>query len=124
VDDRKTILVIDDYETSAAGWGLYLHNAKYLVETAYGPEEGLQLFAIRPIDLVLLDYAMPAIDGGQVAATMKQIKPHVPILMLSGVPRVPEQDLAYIDAFVQKGQEPAIVLQKIEQLLNRPQQAA
>ena len=108
MDDRKTILVIDDYETSAAGWGLYLHNAKYLVETAYGPEEGLQLFAIRPIDLVLLDYAMPAIDGGQVAATMKQIKPNVPILMLSGVPRVPEQDLAYIDAFVQKGQEPAI----------------
>jgi len=124
VDDRKTILVIDDYETSAAGWGLYLHNAKYSVETAYGPEEGLQLFAIRPIDLVLLDYAMPAIDGGQVAATMKKIKPNVPILMLSGVPRVPEQDLAYIDAFVQKGQEPAIVLQKIEQLLNRPQQAA
>ncbi|OLD19412.1 MAG: hypothetical protein DMG84_09995 [Acidobacteria bacterium] len=124
VDDRKTILVIDDYETSAAGWGLYLHNAKYSVETAYGPEEGLQLFAIRPIDLVLLDYAMPAIDGGQVAATMKQIKPNVPILMLSGVPQVPEQDLAYIDAFVQKGQEPEIVLQKIEQLLNRPQQAA
>ena len=124
VNDRKTILVIDDYETSAAGWGLYLHNAKYSVETAYGPEEGLQLFAIRPIDLVLLDYAMPAIDGGQVAATMKQIKPNVPILMLSGVPQVPEQDLAYIDAFVQKGQEPEIVLQKIEQLLNRPQQAA
>ena len=60
MDDRKTILVIDDYETSAAGWGLYLHNAKYSVETAYSPEEGLQLFAIRPIDLVLLDYAMQA----------------------------------------------------------------
>src|SRR5216683_7829513 len=86
VNDRKTILVIDDYETSAAGWGLYLHNAKYSVETAYGPEEGLQLFAIRPIDLVLLDYAMPAIDGGQVAATMKHMKPSVPILMLSGLP--------------------------------------
>ena len=71
-----------------------------------------------------LDYAMPAIDCGQVDATMKQIKPNVPILMLSGVPQVPEQDLAYIDAFVQKGQEPEIVLQKIEQLLNRPQQAA
>jgi len=124
VDDRKTILVIDDYETSAAGWGLYLHNAKYSVETAYSPEEGLQLFATRPIDLVLLDYAMPAIDGGQVAASMKHIKPNVPILMLSGVPHVPEQDLANIDAFVQKGQEPALVLQKIEQLLNRPQQAA
>ena len=71
-----------------------------------------------------LDYAMPAIDGGQVAAAMKHIKPSVPILMLSGVPHVPEQDLANIDAFVQKGQEPAVVLQKIEQLLARPEQAA
>jgi CheY-like chemotaxis protein len=124
VGDRKTILVIDDYKTSAAGWGLYLHNAKYSVETAYSPEEGLQLFATQPIDLVLLDYAMPAIDGGQVAATMKNIKPDVPILMLSGVPHVPERDLANIDAFVQKGQEPAVVLQKIEQLLARPEQAA
>ena len=124
MDERKTILVIDDYETSAAAWGLYLHNAQYLVETAYSPEEGLQLFATRPIDLVLLDYAMPAIDGGQVAATMKHIKPSVPIVMLSGVQRVPEQDLAHIDAFVQKGQEPALVLQKIEQLLNSSQQAA
>jgi CheY-like chemotaxis protein len=67
---------------------------------------------------------MPAIDGGQVAASMKHIKPNVPIMMLSGVPHVPEQDLANIDAFVQKGQEPAVVLQKIEQLLARPQQAA
>ncbi len=58
---------------------------------------------------------MPAIDGGQVAATMKHIKPSVPILMLSGLPRVPEQDLAHIDAFIQKGQEPAVVLQQIEQ---------
>ena len=124
MDDRKTVLVIDDYETSAAAWGLYLHNALYSVETAYSPEEGLQLFATRPIDLVLLDYAMPAIDGGQVAATMKHIKPNVPILMLSGVPRVPERDLAHIDAFVQKGQEPALVLQKIEQRLNPSQQAA
>ena len=124
MDERKTILVIDDYETSAAAWGLYLHNAQYSVETVYTPEEGLQLFATQPVDLVLLDYAMPVIDGGKVAATMKHMKPGVPILMLSGLPQVPEQDLAHIDAFIQKGQEPAVVLQKIEQLLNPSQQAA
>ena len=104
--------------------GRVIDNAQYSVETAYSPEEGLQLFATRPVDLVLLDYAMPAIDGGQVAATMKHIKASVPILMLSGVPGVPEQDLAHIDAFIQKGQEPAVVRQKIEQLLNPSQQAA
>src|SRR5207245_2382047 len=105
-------------------WVLYLHNAQYSVETAYSPEEGLQLFATRPVDLVILDYAMPAIDGGQVAATMKHIKPNVPILMFSGLPQVPEQDLAHIDAFIQKGEEPTVVLQKIQQLLNPSQRTA
>ena len=101
--------------------GRVIDNAQYSVETAYSPEEGLQLFATRPVDLVLLDYAMPAIDGGQVAATMKHIKPNVPILMLSGLPQVPDEDLAHIDAFIQKGQEPAVLLQKIERPLNRQQ---
>ena len=55
----QTLLCIDDHETSLAGWCLYLQSAGYKVETARNPQEGLELFAIHPIDLVLLDYAMP-----------------------------------------------------------------
>lgn len=71
---QKTLLCIDDHKPTLAGWCLYLQGAGYLVETAHGPQEGLQLFATQPIDLVLLDYAMPEVDGGEVAATMKRIK--------------------------------------------------
>src|SRR5207253_11125692 len=81
----KTLLCIDDHESSVAGWCLYLQNAGYSVETAHSAQEGLELFAVRPIDLVLLDYAMPDRNGGEVAATMKRMKPDVCILMLSGV---------------------------------------
>ena len=122
--DRKTILCIDDYKTSAAGWCLYLQSAGYSVETAYDPQEGLQLFATSAVDLVLLDYAMPEINGGEVAATMKRIKPDVPIVMLSGVSHIPERDRACIDVFIVKGEHPTAVLKKIGELLNRPQQAA
>ena len=55
---------------------------------------------------------------------MRSLASQVRALTLSGVPRVPEQDLAYIDPFVQKGQEPAVVLHKIEQFLNPSQHAA
>jgi|SRR5215467_6369162 len=114
---RKTILCIDDYPNSAAGWCLYLQNAGFSVETAYSAQEGLQLFATTPVDLVLLDYSMPEIDGGEVAAIMKRMKPEVRILMLSGVSDVPEQNRVHVDAFIQKGHEPAVILRKITELL-------
>ena len=122
--DQKTVLCIDDYETSAAGWCLYLQNAGYAVQTAYTAHEGLQLFATSAIDLVLLDYAMPELNGGELAASMKHMKPNVPIVMLSGVSEIPEPHRAHVDAFVVKGQQPTVVLEKIGQLLNRPDRAA
>jgi response regulator RpfG family c-di-GMP phosphodiesterase len=122
--NRPTILCVDDYETSLGGWGLYLQSAGYLVTTAQTAQEGLQLFAVSPVDLVLLDYAMPDSNGDDVAATMKRIKPNVRILMFSGVPDVPENALLHVDAFLQKGQPPTVVLEKIRELLNSPGKAA
>lgn len=121
--DRKTILCIDDHKTSVAGWCLYLQSAGYSVETAYSPQEGLQLFATQPIDLVLLDYAMPEVNGREVAAMMKRMKPNVRIVMFSGVSHIPESDRSQVDAFLEKGERPNLVLQTIADLL-QPEQAA
>lgn len=67
---------------------------------------------------------MPEVDGGEVAATMKQIKPQVRIVMFSGVSEVPENARVHVDAFLQKGQPPSVVLQTIEELLADTQHAA
>ena len=114
---RPTILCVDDYETSLAGWCLYLQNEGYSVTTARTPQEGLERFAVTPVDLVLLDYLMPESNGDDVAATMKQIKPDVRILMFSGVPHVPKTAQQHVDAFLQKGVSPTVVLGKIRELL-------
>jgi len=82
------------------------------------------LFATQPIDLVLLDYAMPEINGEQVATIMRRIKPGVRIVMLSGASNIPKDVLGQVDAFIQKGEQPIVVLQTIEKLLNLPQRAA
>jgi CheY-like chemotaxis protein len=120
----KTILCIDDHEPSLGGWCLYLQNAGFSVETASNGQEGLELFATQPIDLVLLDYAMPEINGEQVATIMRRIKPGVRIVMLSGASNIPKDVLGQVDAFIQKGEQPIVVLQTIEKLLNLPQRAA
>jgi CheY-like chemotaxis protein len=121
---HRTILCVDDYETSLAGWCLYLHYAGYSVTTARTAQEGLQLFAVSPVDLVLLDYAMPDMNGDDVAATMKRIKPDVRILMFSGVSDVPEDARLHVDAFLQKGLSPTVVLEKIQELLQSSGEAA
>jgi CheY-like chemotaxis protein len=101
---RPTILCVDDYETSLFGWCLYLQSEGYLVTTAQTAQEGLQLFAVSPVDLVMLDYALPDSNGDDVAAIMKRIKPDVRVLMFSGVPNVPDNARLHVDAFLQKGQ--------------------
>lgn len=120
---QQSILCVDDYEPSLGGWCLYLQNAGYSVTTARTAQEGLERFAVSPVDLVLLDYAMPDSNGDDVAATMKRIKPDVRILMFSGVAEVPEHARLHIDAFLQKGLPPSIVLDKIRELLASRQAA-
>jgi response regulator RpfG family c-di-GMP phosphodiesterase len=121
---RPTILCIDDYETSLAGWCLYLQNAGYSVTTARTAEEALQLFSVSPVDLVLLDCLMLGMNGDDLAATMKRIKPDVRILMFSGVSDVSEDARLHVDAFLQKGQSPTVVLDKINELLESSGKAA
>jgi CheY-like chemotaxis protein len=118
------ILCVDDYETSLAGWCLYLQKEGFSVTTARTAQEGLQLFAVSPVDLVLLDYTMPDSNGDEVAATMKHMKPDVCILMFSGVPHVPENARLHVDAFLQKGQSPTLVEDKIRELLKCSRKAA
>lgn len=67
---------------------------------------------------------MPDSTGDDVAAMMKRIKPDVHILMFSGVPNVPENARLHVDAFLQKGQSPTVVLDKIHELLESSGKAA
>lgn len=112
-----TILCVDDYDTSLAGWCLYLQNAGFSVTTARTAQEGLERFAVSPVDLVLLDYSMPDFNGDEVAVIMKRITPDVRILMFSGVEQIPETARVHVDAFLRKGVLPCLVLGKVQELL-------
>jgi CheY-like chemotaxis protein len=98
--NRPSILCVDDYETSLAGWCLYLQNEGYSVTTARTAQEGLERFAVSPVELVLLEYAMPESNGGDVAATMKRIQagcPYSDAFRNAGCPResaTPQRQIA------------------------------
>src|SRR5437899_5720360 len=81
---QKTLLCVDDNQSSLNICKIILEDCGYKVLTASSGREGLEVFASNAIDAVILDYQMPEIDGELVAAEMKRTNPRIPILMLSG----------------------------------------
>ena len=91
--------------------------------TATDWRNGLQLFASRAIDEVVLDYGMPGMTGDVIASRMKQIKPTVPILMVSGDGSLPRDKLKPVEAFLPKMAPIASFLVTVKLLLNTSETA-
>ena|SRR5437868_4722286 len=96
---------------------MLLEREGYEVLTASDGVAGLELFAARSVDLVVLDYLMPEPNGALVAKKMRAIKPEVPVIMLSAYFETPLDAAEFIDAYVTKGQNPRVLLDQITHLI-------
>ena len=114
---RMRLLCIDDDSAGLALRKTFLESAGYDVRVAGSGREGVRLVASHPFDAVILDYDMPETDGGRVASAIKRIRHRLPIIVLSGAIDVPKKLLQSIDGFIAKGEPPALLLGKIQQLL-------
>jgi CheY-like chemotaxis protein len=45
---------------------------------------------LNPVDMVLLDYMMPGMDGGVVAREIKRRRPSIPVIIVSASPMADE----------------------------------
>jgi CheY-like chemotaxis protein len=116
---QKTLLCVDDSQTSLKICKIILEDFGYKVLTASSGREGLEVFASNAIDAVILDYQMPEMNGELVAAEMKRTNPQVPILMLSGWASLPESAFVLVDEFVTKGDPVEFLLLAVQQVLSR-----
>ncbi|HKW25749.1 MAG TPA: response regulator [Terriglobales bacterium] len=114
---RKLLLCVDDRAASLEVRRLILEREGYEVLTAGDGSAGLELFAARSVDLVVLDYHMPELNGAAVAQKMRDLKPEVPVIMLSAYFEAPTDAAKFIDAYVTKGQNPRVLLDQIRQLI-------
>jgi CheY-like chemotaxis protein len=117
---RKTILCIDDDPIMLALRRHLLQESGYLVLTTNGGPNGLKVFATRMVDTVVLDYSMPTMNGGVVAAQMRQIKGDVPLILVSGGSTIPEEDLALFNRSITKAEPPGVLLSAINEILRAP----
>ena len=112
------VLCVDDEPVGLSVRKMTLESQGYRVFTAGNGVDGLSIFNAEPIDLVVLDYKMPGMNGDVVAERMKRLKPSVPILMLSAYVDLPHETLALVDKYLTKGEGPWAMLNAITELLN------
>ncbi len=114
---RKTVLCVDDEKIGLRVRKIMLEGHGFKVLTASSGQQGLALFDQYKVDLVVLDYYMPGLNGGQVAAEMRRRRPGVPIIFLSAYFSLPPAALELANAFITKGDPPDVLIDKIEQLV-------
>lgn len=117
---KSTILCVGDRWNELVGRKVLLESTGYRVLAATDTDEGLRLFRGNAVDAAVLDYQMPGMKVDVVAAKMKRIRPHVPIVMLSSYWPLPKNKLVSVDAFLTKAQEAKLLLSTVGELLNRP----
>lgn len=114
------ILCIDDEATGLLVRKMVLESHGYEVLTALSGPEGLKLFKDNPVvEAVVLDYAMPDMNGDQVAAELKRLNPDIKILLLTAYVDLPEEALKCVDQRCIKGTSPAAFLADLRRLLHR-----
>jgi len=96
---------------------IVLETLGFSVLTAADGETGLQSLSMHAVDLVLLDYIMPNMNGGEVAQHIRRSGNKTPIIMVSALPEIPLNAMSFIDAFVPKGESPSVLLELIEGML-------
>lgn len=82
--DEFLALIIDDEEKIRKALAAVIEDEGWKVIEAADGSKGLQLFARQEPDLVLLDVWMPGIDGIDTLQKMKQLKPQIPVVIMSG----------------------------------------
>jgi len=78
------VLVVDDHPTVRDIVSAYLAEDRHVVATAGNAREALEKFQRGRFDLVITDHAMPDTNGQELAASIKHLQPHEPVILLTG----------------------------------------
>lgn len=123
--EAARLLVVDDDDRFSYLLATLLRNRGYEVSTLHSAREALPLLMAEEIvsDLILCDVHMPGIDGGGFLAALRHAGFSTPAVILTSDEDVLlEAEMAALgaDAFLQKREDPRILLAWIENLLKRP----
>lgn len=118
------ILIVDDDPDIRDVLKLTLSEENYEILEAKDGEEAINIIKAKPLNLVLLDYKIPKMDGRQVCRLIKKdlLLRHLPIIMVTGKGDISDK-VDGIDAgaddYIVKPFEPKELLARIRMILRR-----
>ncbi|MBU0547963.1 MAG: response regulator [Candidatus Omnitrophica bacterium] len=118
------ILIADDDPDIRDVLKITLTEENYETIEAKNGEEALEIIRSKPLDLVLLDYKMPKMDGLQLCDLIKKdlLLAHLPIIMVTGKGEISDK-IDGIDSgaddYIVKPFEPKELLARIRMVLRR-----
>ena len=81
----QTIVIVDDEEMVLTSLKSFLSlETQYEVKTFTSAKEALEYIKKGRVDLVISDYLMPEMDGITFLAKVREIKPEIPRIILTG----------------------------------------
>ena len=80
---KTRILIADDDQTMARSLSDYLSRRNFDIAFAGNHEESLRTLRSFDPGVVLLDYALPPVDGGETLERLKQLRPEMPVIVYS-----------------------------------------
>jgi DNA-binding response OmpR family regulator len=129
MSEPKRLLMIDDDPDFVAGIKAILVKAKYEVDVAYNPKDGLAALKSKAYDLLLLDVMMGrGAEGIMIARKLGKdpVLRNLPVLIITGI----REQMAFlfpgqavhphfvpVDELVEKPVAPRLLLDKVEALL-------
>jgi CheY-like chemotaxis protein len=83
----KTVLIVDDEPILTEVLSTALSDAGFETVTAFNGEEGLAQLAKQDVDVVLLDYMMPILDGDGMLQRARADRrwTRLPVILMSGI---------------------------------------
>ncbi len=120
-DDKKRILWIDDEIDSLKSHFLFLESKGFVLVGAMSGDDGITQVQQQNFDLVLLDEQMPGKDGLTTLEEIKNIRPHLPVVMVTKSEEESLMDDAIgqkIDDYLVKPVVPSQILLVIKRLLD------
>jgi excisionase family DNA binding protein len=80
------ILVVDDDEEICSLFKDALVESGFTVTTVNSSSKGLELIKDQDYSLVFLDLKMPEMDGAELFKRIKEVKPNLPVTIVTGYP--------------------------------------
>jgi signal transduction histidine kinase len=89
------VLVVDDDAMVCAGTAAMLEDLGHSAIEAGSAARALDLLMSEPdIDVVITDYAMPGMNGSQLAAKIHELRPGLPVVIATGYANTPSEGSA------------------------------